>query len=101
MGLFDYLRCDYKPETCGKEFQTKDTPAQRLSNYKIDGEGRFWHKREKIDPGPRLRQIRTQYWIELYSFTGEIRFYDDDNEYSAYFEKGKVVQFNEVDKGAY
>jgi hypothetical protein len=79
MGVFDYLRCDYKPKARGKEFQTKDTPAQGLEKYVITRDGHFYLKD-----------------VFLGEFTGEIRFYDDDCEYSAYLEQGKVVRFNSI-----
>jgi hypothetical protein len=48
MGLFDYVTCEYDLpdgfDATGVQFQTKDTDAQYMETYRIDGNGRLWHQ---------------------------------------------------------
>ena len=114
MGMFDYLICEYAidaPE--GLQFQTKDTDAQYLENYKIDADGRIWHEtREyKFEPDENkdglmrlvgaLKTVKKE-WIRLDNFRGEIRFYTDHInewlEFSALFDKGKVISITKINE---
>ena len=102
MGMFDNIQ--YK----GEEYQTKDTPAQLLDNYKIeqnqdDGHWYLWH--EEYDTewddheglfGGSIRQFN-QRWVACHDFDGLIRFYyyrtDEDQEvYEALFMDGRMLK---------
>ena len=115
MGMFDYLRCEYKlpvKDSNSILFQTKDTPNQFMDEYLIDENGDLYEEEYDIEDrsdktkGPfgamlgcmtrvNIRKVKSDY-------TGEIRFYgfkDDINhkgwiEYSAYFESGKIKNLN-------
>jgi hypothetical protein len=122
MGMFDYLRCDYKLPINGanqRMYQTKDTPEQFLDLYVIDENGNLLHEDYEIedhsDPNAeglmRFAGCMTRINKHLVNedFTGEIRFYtpavpfDKDIEdcgwieFSAYFVGGllKHLEFIE------
>ena len=107
MGMFDNI--EYK----GEEYQTKDTPAQLLDNYKIeqnqdDGHWYLWH--EEYDTewedheglfGGSIRQFN-QRWVACQDFDGSLRFYrsDKDNrdrwiEYRSLFMDGRMLKIKE------
>lgn len=115
MGMFDYFYCEYEidaPE--GLEFQTKDTDAQYLENYKIDKDGYLWHEyREyKWSPDPEREKdggllamvgalkTTTKEWRRQDGFRGSINFYTDHKgdwlEFSALFDKGKVINIEKI-----
>jgi hypothetical protein len=110
MGMFDYIRCKYPLPVAGAndtEFQTKDTPAQYLDHYEISETGELLHETydtvDRSDPNATgLNRIfgimsrENKKWEPVESFTGEIRFYSDDFEFSAYFEHGKLVRLNQI-----
>jgi len=89
MGMFDNLQ--YR----GREYQTKDTPAQMLDNYKIEQDqtsGHWYLWREEYDAewvedeglfGGSIKQSNHR-WVLFEEFDGEIRFYyyrtDEDQE---------------------
>ena len=102
MGMFDYVRCHYPlPDGAGAlEYQTKDTPAQWLDQYEIRADGTLWHQaydtEDRSDPNAegfmRLFGCATRVnerW-EPVALTGEIVFYADDYEFSAYFVGGTL-----------
>lgn len=76
-------------------FQTKDTPNQAMSNYKIDGAGLLWIQKteghwedgkpvsEDASIGEKLasmgRFVTDKKWWEEENFTGAINFYDSLN----------------------
>lgn len=106
MGMFDYIRCNYPMPLEGANariYQTKDTPAQLLDNYEIRVDGSLWHQSVDYDDKPILSDF------EPSVFTGEIRFYDFQQEdlgpsgpsgwieWSAYFTKGKIVALNLIE----
>ena len=98
--MFDYIKCEYPlPELPQKiidtwegaeavAFQTKDTPEQSMTLYKIDALGQLWqqHKTtrwvEPVNPEgesimDRIGHLETlSTWWEKESFTGGIDFYE-------------------------
>ena len=113
MGMFDWLK--YQEE----EYQTKDTPAQSLDNYKIEqdqtsGHWHLWHEdydaewKEDADrfSGGYIKHFN-QRWVCCDEFDGEIRFYREDKnnggyynnrwiEYKALFMNGQMLKIKEV-----
>jgi hypothetical protein len=99
MGMFDYIKYE------GREYQTKDTPAQALEYYEIRNDELWYedHDLEFIDEpgmlfGGYYKKVNVQ-WKFLSDFDGAVRFYrmDDDNdniwiEYKALFMDGKIVK---------
>jgi len=90
MGMYDNL------QYLGHEYQTKDTPAQRLDLYKIqinqdDGHWYLWHQEydaEWVDDpmalfGGYLDQ-KNKRWRACQEFDGLIRFYREDDERGGY-----------------
>ena len=110
MGMFDNLHYQ------GHEYQTKDTPAQMLDNYKIEqdqisGLWYLWH--EEYDSewqedggffGGHLKQYN-QRWVRCDNFDGVVDFYRSaDNtttvpenwiEYHALFMDGRLLKIHE------
>jgi hypothetical protein len=106
MGMFDNLYFE------GHEYQTKDTPAQLLDNYKIENGG-LWY--EKYDAewdddagifGGGLRKFN-EHWVFCDDFDGLVRFYREDNdnggykndawiEYKALFMDGKLIKLTKT-----
>lgn len=107
MGMFDNL--DYR----GRRYQTKDTPAQNLDNYKIEqdqdsGHWRLWH--EDYDSewvqesgqlfGGTMKQSNHR-WVFCDDFDGVIRFYyyrsdEDQEEYKALFMDGQMLKIRQT-----
>ena len=102
MGMFDNL--EYK----GEQYQTKDTPAQLLDNYKIeqnqdDGHWYLWHEEydaEWVEEeglfGGSIKQSNHR-WVCCDDFDGKIRFYyyrsnEDQEEYEALFMDGQMLK---------
>jgi hypothetical protein len=102
MGMFDNIR--YK----GRDYQTKDTPAQMLDNYKIEqdqdsGHWYLWHEEydaKWVDDeslfGGSIEQSNHR-WQHCDDFDGNIRFYwyrseDDQEEYRALFMNGQMLK---------
>lgn len=106
MGMFDYIKVDTTlpelPQAVidawgdeGSAFQTKDTPDQSMSTYKIDGAGQLWVERieghweagEEVSDdasiGAKLAAIGKfvvdERRYELEDFSGAIRFYESYN----------------------
>ena len=101
MGMFDQLF--YK----GEEYQTKDTPAQLLDNYKIeqnleDGHWYLWHEEYDTDwiddedhfGGGYAKQYN-QRWVACEDFDGSLRFYNNDREYRSLFMDGRMLKIKE------
>lgn len=108
MGMFDNL--EYK----GEEYQTKDTPAQLLDNYKIeqnqdDGHWYLWHEEYDVDwieeadrfGGGYMKQYN-QRWVCCHEFDGALRFYrslKEDRgrwiEYRSLFMDGRMLKIKE------
>ena len=100
MGMFDYIKCEYLlPDLPQKvidnwkgadqiAFQTKDTPNQYMSLYKIDAEGQLWVQNKEtrwVEPKDanseslfdRLGHMeKLSTWWEKEEFTGGINFYE-------------------------
>lgn len=111
MGMFDYVVCEYPIDLekhSERLFQTKDTSDQCLTTYKITKEGELliekydleFPNRDNFELSPleRLASKKVnETWTKV-NFTGEIRFYDvdeDENgfvfqEFSAQFLKGEL-----------
>ena len=108
MGMFDQLWFE------GEEYQTKDTPAQLLDNYKIEqdqisGHWFLWHEEYDVDwveqpdrfGGGYLKHSNER-WVACEDFTGTINFYRRDSdierwiEYCAEFVAGRKVKITEV-----
>jgi hypothetical protein len=68
MGLFDYVRCQYKLPTRLKNAQARTYQTKSLysalESYEIRADGTLWH------------EAPHRPWYQLPTFTGEIRFYD-------------------------
>jgi hypothetical protein len=109
MGMFDNLF--YLDE----EYQTKDTPAQLLDNYKIeqdldDGSWYLWHEEydtEWIDDADRwgggYSKQSNHHWVACADFDGNLRFYRSDKEnpdcwieFKALFMDGRMIKIREV-----
>jgi hypothetical protein len=102
MGMFDNI--EYR----GRPYQTKDTPAQMLDNYKIEQDqtsGHWYLWREEYDAewvedeglfGGSIKQSNHR-WVLFKEFDGEIRFYyyrtdEDQEEYRALFMDGRMLK---------
>lgn len=99
----------------GVEYQTKDTPAQLLDNYKIEtdqdsGHVYLWHeeydteftKDETSLLGVTMKQSN-QHWVCCHDFDGAINFYTngkDDKwiEYHSLFMDGRLLKMEMVNK---
>ena len=108
MGMFDNLYYE------GKEYQSKDTPAQALDNYKIEndqcsGHIYLWHQEYDMkwveDNGHFLggfMETSNHRWVCCHEFDGNIRFYRTEDkgktwiEYSALFMDGKLLRIKGV-----
>jgi hypothetical protein len=89
MGMFDYVF--YKEH----QYQSKDTPAQLLDNYKIDldpdsGHWYLWYEEydaEWVDGegifGGGLKKFNER-WVRCDGFDGLVRFYREDDERGGY-----------------
>ena len=110
MGMFDNIT--YPSKFPGIEFQTKDTPSQGLDNYEIREDGTLWYEEYDakwvVDSNALFGGYIDQYnkrWVHQEQFTGEIVFYDYKHiqnelyEYSAYFVKGKMENFQPIHEG--
>ena len=83
MGMFDQLY--YR----GEEYQTKDTPAQLLDNYRIE-DNQLWYEEydaEWVDGeglfGGGLKKFNER-WVLCDGFDGLVRFYREDKEKGGY-----------------
>jgi hypothetical protein len=106
MGMFDYIKVGTTlpklpqsvADAWGKEgvsFQTKDTPNQAMSHYKIDGAGLLWIKKVegRWEEGKEVadnasfsekmasfgRFVVEHEWWEEEKYTGAINFYESYN----------------------
>lgn len=107
MGMFDYV--EYR----GKQYQSKDTPAQMCDNYKIEqdqdsGQWLLWHEEYDSDWcqedgqlfGGTLQQSNHR-WVHCADFDGAIRFYwyrsdEDQEEYKSLFMDGRMLKIRTV-----
>jgi hypothetical protein len=108
MGMFDYVRVGttlpelpdaiishWGDKVSDIAFQTKDTPNQAMSTYRIDGHGQLWFKQvegrwekgeEVADDAPFSEKIAAMghfvveaEWYEKEPYTGAINFYESYN----------------------
>ena len=116
MGMFDTIRYQ------GDEYQTKDTPAQGLDNYKIeqnleDGHWYLWYEEyeaEWIEEeegrffGGYLNRSNER-WELCNDFDGSIRFYRSERnedtgkrdiwiEYKALFMNGQMIKITRIEE---
>lgn len=115
MGMFDHLHYN------GQEYQTKDTPAQLLDNYKIeqnleDGHWYLWYEEyesEWIEEEDRFfggyLNRSNERWELCDDFDGLIRFYREDEsrggykqdawiEYRALFMNGQMIKITKIEE---
>lgn len=108
--MYDYIKVEYPLNNLPQQlvdlwkgdvtFQTKDTPDQYMSLYKIDADGQLWYEKRKtewVDPvnpesesiSERLGHINTvsKTWNQI-DFTGDITFYD------SYKHKNYKLEYN-------
>jgi len=106
MGMFDYLY--YR----GDEYQTKDTDAQLLDDYKIEND-QLWYKEydsEWVETegffGGGIRKSNER-WVRCDGFDGVVRFYREDQdrggykedawiEYQALFMNGHMIKLTQT-----
>ena len=122
MGMFDYIKVGMTLPQLPQEvldawaeqgvmFQTKDTPNQAMSTYKIDGAGQLWVEKteghwqegkecdkdapfsEKI--ASFCRMVIDKRWWKLEDFTGNIRFYESYSHPEYYELEGHAGNNNE------
>jgi hypothetical protein len=110
MGMFDNIHYN------GHEYQTKDTPAQSLDNYKIEVDPEFgptflWYedydaeyvKSEDHFLGGYIEKLNVR-WVRCDDFDGNIRFYRTEDEaktwieYSALFMDGQLLRIKNISK---
>ena len=112
MGMFDYVKCEYKemsPEHRALSYQTKSLYSA-MEEYKIDEDGKLWilqYETEEVDNPdydptwrfsfPKISTRKNIEWVER-PITDTIRFYDIDDDgkrlqYVATYVKGKLVHF--------
>jgi hypothetical protein len=106
MGMFDLILYQ------GEQYQTKDTDAQLLDNYRIEDD-QLWHEEydsewvdgEGIFGGGLLKS--NERWVLCDSFDGLIRFYREDQdrggykadawiEYEALFMNGHMIKLTQT-----
>ena len=106
MGMFDQLYYQ------GQEYQTKDTPAQLLDNYKIE-DNQLWYEEydaEWVETegffGGGVRKFNER-WLPCDGFDGLVRFYREDQdrggykedawiEYEALFMNGHMIKLTQT-----
>lgn len=118
MGLFDDLVCKYPlptgegtSEVSDETFQTKSL-ACFLDRYEIREDGTLWHEEYDIedqsDPDAKgLEKLfgmitKVNYrWVPV-PLTGEVLFYRDTKEFSAYFVNGVLKELHKLNnRGEY
>ena len=100
MGMFDYITYN------GHKYQTKDTAAQSIDNYRIL-DNQLWYEEydsEWVNAETRFGgyiEKKNPRWVICENFTGEVVFYRHlDKEYkvwetySAYFHKGQLKELH-------
>ena len=106
MGMFDQIY--YQDQ----EYQTKDTPAQLLDNYKIEND-QLWYEEYEAEWveteglfGGGLKKYNER-WVSCDGFDGLIRFYREDLdrggykadawiEYQALFMNGHMIKLTQT-----
>ena len=108
MGMFDELICERDGFDKTEVFQTKDTPTQQLDMYQIRGDGTLWFHDYDIEnrSAPNAEGVMVlagcmshtnKRWRRVDGFTGEIYFYGDSGEFSAYYINGELQSLVRVE----
>lgn len=89
MGMFDNVVCEYPLPVEGANvfmFQSKDTDAQYLDDYKIAADGTLWHlqydrRMEESEDSPLGYWLHrdNQQWVKI-DFTGELEIHHFEGE---------------------
>jgi hypothetical protein len=121
--MYDHIKVEYPLQSLPQDlidlwqgdivFQTKDTPDQYMSLYKIDGDGRLWYEEretewvEPVDPDGEsimdslghMKTISTS-WKGV-NFHGTINFYEGYNhkEYKFEFNSGESKEWQRYEMG--
>lgn len=123
MGMFDHIKVEYPLQSLPQDlidlwqgdiiFQTKDTPDQYMSLYKIDEDGKLWYEEcekewvESKTPDSdsfmaRLghMNILSRTWKQI-DFNGTINFYDGYNhkDYKFEFDSGENKEWQRYEMG--
>jgi len=121
--LFDYIKCEYPLQNLHQDildqwkdnivFQTKDTPDQYMSLYKIDADGKLWHEKceiewvEPVNPDGESIMDRIGHmnpisstWVKV-DFNGTINFYEgyDHKEYKFEFNSDESKEWQRYEMG--
>lgn len=108
MGMFDELMCEREGFDKTEVFQTKDTPTQQMDMYQIREDGTLWFQDYDIEDRSDASaegimalvgcMSRTnKRWRKMEKFTGEIVFYGDSGEFSAYYINGQLQSLVNVE----
>jgi len=112
MGMFDYVECQLPlaglPASFEPNFQTKSFAEPYLDTYRINHNGILEHEDYRIEDrsDPKAKGLmrfagamtRVPIGYSRVDFTGEVRFYDNNDatnewfEYSCYFEHGVLTR---------
>ena len=123
MGMFDYIKVEYPLKSLPQDlidlwhgdiiFQTKDTPDQYMSLYKIDKDGKLWYEEcekewvESKTPDAesfmaRMGHMKTisRTWKPI-NFHGSINFYEGYNheEYKFEYNSGENKEWQRYEMG--
>lgn len=123
MGMFDYIKCEYPLHSLPQRlvdqwegdvtFQTKDTPDQYMSLYKIDADGKLWYEEREtewvdaVDPesesfSDRIGHLKTisTSWKQI-DFHGAISFYESYNHenYKSEYNAGDGKEWQRYESG--
>jgi hypothetical protein len=123
MGMYDSIKIEYPLDNLPQNlidswqgditFQTKDTPDQYMSLYKIDEGGKLWHQERETEwvksetPDAELfadrighMNIISKTWKQI-DFHGAINFYDSYNheEYKYEFNSGESKEWQRYELG--
>jgi hypothetical protein len=108
MGLFDYVRCDYKQAgiPAGTLLQTKCTEAPAMDTYVINENGKLFHQDYDLDevaddrtakiPAFSTRFVRTNTGISPVDYSGSMNLSDGRDRYCALFHSGELVTIEKV-----
>jgi len=107
MGVFDYITCEAGDRNPKTEYQTESFEWPYLDRYEIRKDGTLWREEydieDRSDPNAEgldaLAGSRTRVnkrWMQMENFTGEVRFGDGKNGYSAYFVHGALKHLGQL-----
>lgn len=108
--MFDYIKCEYPLPALPQDlldqwkddivFQTKDTPDQGMSLYKIDADGRLWYEEcekewvESETPDAESFMARMGHMKTISRTWKQINFHGTINFYEGYDHKEDKFEFN-------